>query len=57
MYVVSFLAFSAPAVAAGFAAMRFGLRDTMVVLGVAVAAMAAIAAARPCGPVRSSPSR
>lgn len=44
VYVVSFLAFSAPAVAAGFAAMRYGLRGTMVVLGVAVVAMAAIAA-------------
>ncbi|MCW2742882.1 MAG: hypothetical protein JWR45_3304 [Blastococcus sp.] len=44
VYVVSFLAFSAPAVAAGFAAMRYGLRGTMVVLGAAVAAMAAIAA-------------
>jgi hypothetical protein len=44
VYVVSYLAFSAPAVAAGFAAMRYGLRGTMVVFGAAVAVMAAIAA-------------
>ncbi len=44
VYVVSYLAFSAPSVAAGFAAMQYGLRGTMVVFGVAVAAMAAVAA-------------
>jgi hypothetical protein len=44
VYVVSYLAFSVPSVAAGFASMRYGLRSTMVALGAAVTAMAVVAA-------------
>ncbi|MBV6700199.1 MFS transporter [Kitasatospora aureofaciens] len=44
-YVVSYLAFSLPAVAAGFAAPHAGLLRTAVVYGVAVAALALVALA------------
>jgi MFS family permease len=44
VYVVSYLAFSLPAVAAGYATERFGLRSTMVVFGMVVTAMALVAA-------------
>lgn len=44
VYAVSYLAFSVPAVLAGYAAEPFGLRSTMLVFGVAVSAMAAVAA-------------
>lgn len=44
VYVVSYLAFSLPSVAVGFAVSHVGLRDTMVVFGVGVAILAAVAA-------------
>jgi MFS family permease len=44
IYAVSYLAFSIPSVLAGYAAEPFGLRSTMLVFGVAVSAMAAVAA-------------
>ena len=40
VYVVGYLAFSVPAVAAGFAAVHFGLRDTTYVYGVGVIVLA-----------------
>jgi MFS family permease len=47
-FVISYLAFSVPAVAAGFASTSFGLHDTAVVygLGVVAVALAAFAAQR-----------
>jgi MFS family permease len=42
-YVVSYLAFSVPAVAAGFAATSFGLRDTTLVYGAVIMAVALLA--------------
>jgi hypothetical protein len=44
VYAVSYLAFSIPSVLAGYAAEPFGLRGTMLVFGIAVSAMAAVAA-------------
>jgi MFS family permease len=44
IYVVSYLAFSLPVIAAGVATDSFGLRSTSVVYGAAVAAFAALAA-------------
>lgn len=44
VYVVSYLAFSVPSVAAGYATVAFGLRGTMVVFGIAVTSLAVIAA-------------
>ena len=41
VYVVGYLAFSVPAVAAGFAAVHFGLIDTTYVYGLGVAVLAA----------------
>ena len=43
-YVVSYLALSVPAVAAGYASDHFGQRPTMVVFGVVVALMSSVAA-------------
>jgi MFS family permease len=47
-YVISYLAFSLPAVAAGFASTSFGLRPTAIVYGIGVVALglAALAAQR-----------
>jgi MFS family permease len=42
-YVVSYLAFSVPAVAAGFAATAFGLRDTTLVYGAVIMVVALLA--------------
>jgi predicted MFS family arabinose efflux permease len=42
-FVMSYLAFALPAVAAGFASTSAGLRDTTVVFGIVVALLAAIA--------------
>jgi len=44
VYVLSYVAFAAPSVAAGYAAAPFGLRSTTVVFGVAVTLMSVIAA-------------
>ena len=44
IYIVSYLAFSLPVVAAGMATDHFGLRSTSVAYGAAVAAFAALAA-------------
>ena len=44
IYVVSYLAFSLPVIAAGMATDRFGLRGTTVVYGAVVAAFAVLAA-------------
>ena len=43
IYVVSYLAFSLPAIAAGVAVTHFGLRTTALVYGVAVVVLAAVA--------------
>jgi predicted MFS family arabinose efflux permease len=45
IYIVSYLAFSLPVIAAGIAATHFGLRDTAIVYGCAVAVLALGAAA------------
>jgi hypothetical protein len=45
IYIVSYLAFSVPVIAAGIAASHVGLRDTAQVYGLAVAALALLAAA------------
>ncbi len=45
IYIVSYLAFSLPVIAAGVAATRFPLRDTAIVYGAAVTGLAALAAA------------
>jgi MFS family permease len=55
IYIVSYLAFSLPVIAAGIAVTHFGLRSTAVVYGCAVAvlalgAAASTAATRPGGP-------
>ncbi|MEA2194139.1 MAG: hypothetical protein QOG42_573, partial [Solirubrobacteraceae bacterium] len=44
-YIVSYLAFSVPAVAAGFAATSFGLRDTTLVYGAMIMVVALLALA------------
>jgi MFS family permease len=44
IYIVSYLAFSLPVIAAGIAATHVGLRDTAEVYGLAVAALAVLAA-------------
>lgn len=44
VYVLSYIAFAAPSVAAGYASGPFGLRSTMIVFGVAVTLMSVIAA-------------
>jgi MFS family permease len=44
IYIVSYLAFSLPVIAAGIAASHVGLRDTAEVYGLAVAALAVLAA-------------
>jgi MFS family permease len=55
-YVISYLAFSLPAVAAGFASTSYGLRPTAVVYGIGVGALglAALAAQRALAARRSS---
>jgi MFS family permease len=45
IYIVSYLAFSLPVIAAGVAATHFPLRDTAIVYGAAVTGLAALAAA------------
>ncbi len=45
-YVVSYLAFSIPAVIAGFATSSFGLRDTATGYGAAIIALALVVVAR-----------
>ena len=45
IYIVSYLAFSLPVIAAGIATTHFGLRDTAIAYGVAVTALALAAAA------------
>lgn len=45
IYIVSYLAFSLPVIAAGVAATHFSLRDTAIVYGAAVTVLAAMAAA------------
>ena len=45
MYIVSYLAFSVPALAAGLAVARFGLKPTAVAYGVLEVALVLIAAA------------
>lgn len=55
VYVVSYLAFSVPSVAAGYATNVFGLRPTTVVFGIAATLMAVIAA-RTAVMIRSDPA-
>ena len=55
IYIISYLAFSLPVIAAGIAVTHVGLQDTAIVYGCAVAALALAAAAvsvvrRPAGP-------
>jgi hypothetical protein len=43
VYVISYLAFGVPVIVAGIAVTHFGLRDTAIVYGIAVAALSAAA--------------
>jgi predicted MFS family arabinose efflux permease len=56
VYVVSYLAFSAPAVAAGFTAPHLGLLPTAIGYGAAVALLAVLSLATTLTPKRSAPS-
>ena len=53
MFVVSYLAFSVPALVAGIAVTEVGLRDTAEVYGAALIAIAAIALMLSLRPARS----
>lgn len=56
IYIVSYLAFGLPAIAAGFAAAAFGLRATTYIYGVFVAALIALTAAGLLATARPRPT-